>query len=393
MKRLFVVTAISLICFCMLTSTTTNAQSAFNFEPGGPYAVSGLPVAIVAGDFDGTGTPDLAVANSGSVNSISILLGNGDGTFQDAMSFNGGNGPTMLATGDFNRDGNTDLVGSALRFDLMVYLGNGDGTFQQPRILRSVADVTKEIIVRDFNNDGADDLAVGFNASYGQEDAWLRVFLGNGDGTFQLPIKKFLGRMMRWLTVGDFNGDSQHDLAWTSWISSDVVTLFGIGDGTFQTNQAVWIGGSGRMVVATDLNNDTGTDLAAIVANSFGYVAPLLNQGAGNFFFAPNSQTGANPSVVVTADFDGDGNADLAMDTNRNGSDSLTFMRGDGTGSFSSVSTQPAGGSPWRFVTADLDANGGTDLAVVNYHQNTVTVLLNRAKSQQVIGKGGIPGR
>lgn len=201
-ERLVVVTTITLICSCMLSSTTTNAQTTFNFVSGGSYAVSGLPVGIVTSDFDDNDTLDLAVANSGSTDSISILLGNGDGTFQNAMSFNGGNGPTMLATGDFNGDGNTDLVGAALRHDLMVYLGNGDGTFQQAQVIRNVADVTKEIIVRDFNNDGADDLAVGFNAGYGQDKACLRVFLGNGNGTFRLPILKILGRMMRAMTVG-----------------------------------------------------------------------------------------------------------------------------------------------------------------------------------------------
>src|SRR5271157_3268938 len=153
------------------------------------YATGALPVAVAVGDFNGDGRQDLAIANQncaspyscGANGSVSILLGNGDGTFQSQVVIASGMQPSSIAMGDFNADGKPDLVISngALN-SIVVLLGNGDGTFQSP-VAYSTPSGATSVAVGDFNQDGNLDLAAG------DSSAAVLIFLGNGDGTFQQP--------------------------------------------------------------------------------------------------------------------------------------------------------------------------------------------------------------
>ena len=139
-----------------------------SFLPAVNYPVGSYPNALVTGDFNGDGRLDLAVANQSS-NTVSILLGKGDGTFQSAQNFACGGGPGSIAVGDFNGDGKLDIV-TANAYDLSVLLGNGDGTFQPARNFDNVpGKYPGSVAVGDFNGDGKLDLGVGSSdgASYG----------------------------------------------------------------------------------------------------------------------------------------------------------------------------------------------------------------------------------
>ncbi|PYM87134.1 MAG: hypothetical protein DME09_00365, partial [Candidatus Rokuibacteriota bacterium] len=150
--------------------------------PAADFAVGTSPFSVAMGDFDGDGKPDLAVANGGS-NDVSVLLGNGDGTFKPAKNYEAGlgGGPLWVAVGDFNLDGKLDLVVANSSSDSVgVLLGNGDGTFRPSVTFPAGGTAPQSVAVGDFNGDGKPDLAV---ASYYSNN--VTVLIGNGDGTFQ----------------------------------------------------------------------------------------------------------------------------------------------------------------------------------------------------------------
>ena len=263
------------------------------FQPQVTYAVGARPDAIVAGDFTGDGRTDLAVANEGSLDSIgnpipgtgdvSVLLGNGDGTFQPQVTYAAGSNPTALVAGDFNRDGRTDLaVANYGSNDVSILLGNGDGTFQ-PQVTYAAGSNPTALVAGDFNRDGRTDLAV---ANYGSND--VSILLGNGDGTFQPQVTYAVGSLPHAIVAGDFTGDGRTDLAVANFGSFDVSILLGNGDGTFQPQVTYAVGDSPNAIVAGDFTGDGRTDLA--VANFFSNdVSILLGNGDGTF--QPRSPT------------------------------------------------------------------------------------------------------
>jgi len=184
------------------------------------------------GDFNRDGIPDLAVANGprfdqGATGSVTILLGNGDGTFTtETESPDAGGQPLFITTGDFNGDGIPDLVVSDMNSgypelgNLTVLLGNGDGTFTPTAVSPQTGSIPYSVAVADFNGDGKADLVT---ANAGSNT--VTVLLGNGDGTFAAPLNFAAGADPVFAAVGDFNGDSIPDLATANNTTSSVTIL------------------------------------------------------------------------------------------------------------------------------------------------------------------------
>ena len=267
--------------------------------------MGGGPSSVVVGDFNGDGKVDLAVVNTAG-NTISILLGNGDGTFQPQLITSlSGTSPLAAAFGDFNGDGKLDMVELNSSYTMCIFIGNGNGTFQSPNCVANVAGTS--IVAGDFNGDGKLDIAVT-SSIFGN----LAVFLGNGDGTFSSPVHYSLGG---WapasIAVGDFNGDGKLDLAVVNNDTNTVSILLGNGDGSFQSQIAYAAGSEPLSVAVGDFNGDGKLDLA-VVNGSGNTVSVLLGNGDGSFKAPLPYATGSAPSSIAVGDFNGDGKLDLA---------------------------------------------------------------------------------
>jgi hypothetical protein len=220
--------------------------------------VEGAPIAVAVGDFNGDGKPDLAVANL-SGNTVSILLGNGDGSFQTPAAYRVEGAPIAVAVGDFNGDGKPDLVVSTSGGDSVAVLrGQGDGTFQ-PAGMYGVGSGPGAVVVGDFNGDGKADIAVENFATHD-----VSVLLGRGDGTFAAAVSYGAGLSPGGLAAGDFNGDGVLDLAVANHNSHNVSILLGRGDGTFRPAEQYALGWMPAGVAVGDFNGDGRLDLAVV---------------------------------------------------------------------------------------------------------------------------------
>jgi hypothetical protein len=273
------------------------------------YNAGELPQAAVAGDFNGDGKLDLAMVSYEDGNA-EIYLGSGDGTFKAKGKAAVGGRPRWLATGDFNEDGILDL---AIAGDdaLSIMLGNGDGTFHRPIEIGGGGGSGYFLLVADFNNDGHLDLAVGSAIMLGSNA--VTVLLGNGDGTFQAGNSIALNVAPGQFAAADFNGDGKVDLAIGS--EKSVSVLLGNGDGTFAAPVAYPLPGSGVSVVLGDFNADGKLDLAVdgLSSSPFNTSISIL-LGKGNGTFAPAVSYGLfTPfgSPMFAGDFNGDGRLDL----------------------------------------------------------------------------------
>ena len=360
------------------------------FQTATTFPVNGFPAAIASADFNGDGIPDLVAVccGNGSANSsVGVFLGQGDGTFQTPASYGVGQAAESVITGDFNGDGFPDLVvGNTGSNSLSLLPGNGDGTFQPAKAIPGYWALT--VAAADFNGDGILDLVFGSYPGTG-----VTVLLGNGDGTFQNLGSYGVGDQPESIAVGDFNGDGKPDVA-VATQSSGAAVLLGYGDGTFHTAVNYSTGGQFRSIIAADLDGDGKLDLAVAYALgnvNAGGVAVLHGLGNGTFGSASSTfSAGYIPLALAVGDFNGDGHMDLA--TGNLAGAAVSVVLGDGSLNFGAPANQNAGNGPQALVAGDFNGDGRTDLAIADGYGSSLTILLGLSTgTPQTISFGALP--
>jgi YD repeat-containing protein len=329
------------------------------------------PSSLATGDLNHDGITDLITSNYVS-NTVSILFGNGDGTCQPQQRLAVGELPNSAAVADVNADGKLDIVTANINSgDISVLLGNGDGTFQPeqrfPAGDGAFAGPVSATLV-DLNGDGHLDVVAGVRSSTD-----LSVLLGNGDGTFQAQLRASAGIFAGSISVGDLNGDGKTDLTVATTSSNRISTLLGNGDGTFQAPQLLAVGVLPSSLVMMDINNDGMPDIVTANQNS-GDISVLLGHGTGTFQPERRFAVNASPSALALARINGDSNLDLVI-ANWSSKGPVTVMFGNGDGTFQSRQRLAVGTSPNWVTVADLNMDGKQDLISVNTASNDLSVL------------------
>jgi len=366
-----------------LATMPVGSSGAFaaQFKKAVYYRVGQGPYRVIAAQLTHSGNLDLAVADWLS-NKVVVLLGRGDGTFQPSQTFSVPR-PLGIAAGDFNEDGNQDLVvvetngtgGGALA----VFLGDGKGGFKlsasYPIGIESV-----NVVVADFNGDGHLDAAVtdqGFERTPGD----VIVFFGNGHGQLAKSSTFKMSQGPVGIAAGDLNGGHVADLAVTQFSTGSVAIFMNDGTGHFQKPVSYGAGGGEVTdVKIADLRHDGRNDL--VIANGSQGMVVLLNKGDGIFgkpaIYRPCLvKCSAGPEACTVADFNLDGKLDVACSATI---DDSYFFYGKGDGSFGTAiaiadTIKNQGG--YGIASGDFNHDGTPDLSIPIEGYGKVAILLN----------------
>jgi hypothetical protein len=324
-----------------------------------------------------------SIAVSGLPILVTALCCGASSRFTPIATYPSGGMAQYTATADVNGDGKQDVFASNLNGVVSVLLGNGNGSFQPAKTIAALAAGSYPILTADFNRDGKPDLAV---LQPGRTR--VLIYLGRGDGTFQTPKQFYAGEGSRYMAVGDVNRDNNPDLIVSTSSSSGVGFTFLLGDGKGSLHAPVKVtaqnGAAGGLLAVGDLNRDGNLDV--VTCNQGGNAEVFLGNGNGTFREQPSFSDGTNDggeSQLLLADLHGTGKLDLVVGyfgfEGNPGAVILFF--GNGDGSFSPGTSYSPGFLPIWVDAADMNGDGKLDLVVGNGFSNSVSVLLNQGSA------------
>jgi hypothetical protein len=403
------------------TSATSSQMTGLSFAPAAIHGTGGNdPLSVAVADLNGDGKPDIVVANPGcgpgcrNGGTVGVLLRKG-GAFQNPVSYLvGGSDALSVAVADVNGDGKADILAGIDCGDsecthsaVVVLLGNGDGTFQTAVTYNSGGYLGASVVVADVNGDGKPDLVVASpctvttntDCNNHSVNGTVGVLLGNGDGTFQTAMTYDSGGVSTHsVKVADVNGDGKPDVVLVNCSpdqdcgseDGSVGVLLGNSDGTFQAAVGYDSGGQyGSAVAVADVNGDGKLDLVAVnlcaIASNCtgGTVGVLLGNGDGTFQpTVVDSSVGFVPNSIAVSDVNGDGKVDLVVArqcaTTACADGAVAVLLGNGDGTFGAAIDFGSGGKDsTSLAVADVNGDGKPDLVVTNEESNSVNVLFN----------------
>jgi hypothetical protein len=384
-------------------TSVANVSDSSLFLPAVTYPGGIFPTAIDIADVNGDGISDLLIADAydslGDLNGgVSVLLGNGDGTFAATTSYSSGGKQAMsIAVADLNGDGKPDVVVSNFYGvtdfygGVAILMGNGNGTFQAPVIYKTGGHGPDGVAVADVNGDRRQDIvATNFTSST------VAVLLGNGDGTFQAGVTYGAGGLYaKSVALPDVNRDGMRDIVVFNECDrflcshGTVGVLLGNGDGSFQVAKAYSSGGwefsDPLSLAVADVDGDGRPDL--LVSNGCASsnscpnasIGVLLGNGDGTFRPVSTYASGAFSASIAVADVNGDGELDVVV-ADEYGPDGVGVLLGNGDGTFQPVQMYSSGGGADAVALADLNGDGKPDAVALHGHPDgTVGVLMNNA--------------
>jgi len=348
-----------------------------SFAPARNFPVGDTPQCVAIGDLNNDGRLDLAVANF-NFGPVFVLLGDGSGSFSKPTDFDVNGFPDSIAIGDLNGDGRLDIVVNrtapttpvtgALE-TVSVLLGDGSGSFGTARRFEAGPFDHGSVVIGDLNSDRKQDVVVPSSGS-----DIVSVLLGNGDGTLQTARNFATGVDPLTVAIGDVNGDGKMDVVTANQGSNNISVLLGNGDGTFQTARNFSVGEAPHGVAIGDLNGDGKLDIAVANGNS-NNVSVLIGDGRGGFAPARNFGADNSPFSIAIGDLNSDGKFDLAVANFSAGTISVLLGKGDGT--FQTAQNFLVGKFLNCITIVDLNGDGKPDVVVVNEDANSISVLLN----------------
>jgi hypothetical protein len=371
------------------SANPASSNVGFGFLPGLPTGF--IPTAVVTGDFNEDGHMDAAISNGGD-NTIYVLLGNGDNTFQaPELLYTQGLAPVWITAVSLRNNGHLDLaVVDADSKSLEIFFGKGNGTFSHGGQF-SLPQIPTFVLAGDFNKDGKQDLAVGLIVDAASIEPQFEVLLGEGNGEFSgtlvpPPIEAITGAIPTgWIAEADLNKDGFPDLV-TTITGGAAITYLNQSGGAFTKSAAFGPTYAPMVVELADVNEDGCPD--AVELDYYGYLTIAAGTCDGNFTQAPAvADVGDLDPAVKVVDVDGDGHLDLVGSSafydvagpglGNEGGYLVSVLKGDGKGNFSPAATYRGGTDEFSLAVADFNGDNRPEILTIDSFENQASLFTN----------------